>query len=106
MPESESNGDAEFGLVCPFWIDTDAYTDRDRQMFVCGYEFATIMHHARNSPEPFRSTIHRENESRLRMMCARFGWSCEIEACEAEHDPDGTWSYFEMTPRGEEPSNA
>ena len=29
----------EFSLEMPFFIDTDGYTDRDREMFVCGVEF-------------------------------------------------------------------
>ena len=89
---------AEWGPVCPFWIDTDAYTDRDRDMFVAGYEFAAVLRAIRETPGEYRTTIHRENESRVRMACARFGRRCEISPCEPEHDPDGTWSYLAIAP--------
>ena len=32
----------EYSLLMPFWIDTDGYTDRDREMFVCGVEFQMV----------------------------------------------------------------
>lgn len=40
MPDDES--DAEYALELPYWIDTDAYSDRDREMFVCGAEFTAL----------------------------------------------------------------
>jgi hypothetical protein len=34
--------DEGFGLVMPFVIDGDGYSDRDRAMFVAGYEFCQL----------------------------------------------------------------
>ena len=87
----------EWGLVQRFWIDTDAYSERDRLMFCCGVEFEMIRQNLKN-PEFTNSTIHRENESRVRMMIGGMGRACRIEQCEPEHDPDGTWSYLEVSP--------
>lgn len=94
-PDDEGPG---YGLVCPFWIDTDAYSDRDRSMFACGVEFAAILDHARDAPGPLSAVIHRENESRVRMLCGRFRRTCRIEPCGAQDDPAGTWSFLEIGP--------
>lgn len=88
----------DYHLMCPFWIDTDAYTDRDRLMFVAGYEFHLVLRHIRTDSGTLSTTIHRENESRIRMACGRFERVCKIDPCEPEHDPDGTWSYLEIGP--------
>ena len=76
--------DAEWGLVCPFWIDTDAYTDRDREMFVCGVEFQTVYADLKFGWEGKRP-VHRENESRFRMLLGKLGIRgtiCPIADCE------------------------
>lgn len=65
------NENCEFGLKLPFWIDTDGYSDRDRAMFVAGYEFATVVD-ALECNYPFSGPIHSENESRVRMACAQY----------------------------------
>lgn len=88
--------DHDFELVCPFWIDTDAYSPRDQLMFVAGYEFAILLRHIREEDGELLTTIHRENESRTRMACARFGRQCEMTTCELEHDPHGSWSYLKI----------
>lgn len=84
--ESDGNewnpDDSDYVMSCPFWIDTDSYTDRDRHMFVAGFEFATILRHIEEVDGPLETVIHRENESRVRMACGRFGRKCEI----AQHD--------------------
>ncbi len=85
----------EFNCVMPFWIDTDAYTPRDQEMFCAGYEFCQ-MYERMKLPAAYSTTIHRENESRFRMMAGRMKRQVKIEPCETEHDPDGTWSYFDM----------
>ena len=61
----------------PFFIDTDDYTDRDREMFVCGVEFQMV-YAVVKAGAPVRRPIHTENESRIRMMCARLGSRYEI----------------------------
>lgn len=81
-----------WGLALSFWIDTPAYSDRDRQMFVAGYEFCRIAEFLENDPNPFVMAMSRENESRVRMAAGKFGRKVLIEACAPEHDPDGTWN--------------
>jgi len=82
---------SDWKLEMPFWIDTDGYTDRDREMFCCGYEFRQIHSQAVLGLEVKRP-IHRDNESRVRMMCGKLGRKCEItphegyEGCEAWSD--------------------
>ncbi len=83
----------EFSLIMPFWIDTDAYTARDRDMFVAGYEFCQLYEQMKSSEE-FSATIHRENESRVRMIAGKMQRKISIEPCSLEHDPEGTWSYL------------
>jgi hypothetical protein len=87
-----------YGLIYPFWVDTDAYSDRDRAMFAAGFEFATILRHARFEAGPLATIIHRENESRVRMACGRSGRRCAIRPVEDAADPDGTWSYLTIGP--------
>lgn len=62
--------DDDYGLVQSFFIDTDAYSVRDRDMFVCGYEFAMVLDMADCGTLESRP-IHRENESRLRMALGK-----------------------------------
>jgi hypothetical protein len=84
-----------YRMSMPFWIDTDAYSDRDREMFVAGVEFEMIYCQL-EAGGPFKRTIHRENESRTRMMCGRLGRRCSIEACPESDDPDGHWSFLSV----------
>lgn len=86
--------DADWNLISPFWIDTDAYSDRDRLLFCCGYEFADLLQVIRHHDEEYHAAIHRENESRIRLACGRFGRKCVIDPCQLSHDPDGSWSYL------------
>lgn len=87
-----SDNEQKFSLEMPFWIDTDAYSDRDRLMFCCGVEFEMLRKQFQ-AGSPIKTTIHRDNESRVRMMAGRFHRSVRIVSCETDHDPDGTWSY-------------
>jgi hypothetical protein len=96
----------EFGLVCSFWIDTPAYSDRDRMMFVAGVEFQMVFDLVQETAEKIARTIHRENESRIRMMCAKFGRRCEVKACPPEHDPDGVYSYLVVFPSDRKPKDS
>ncbi len=82
----------EYSMVMPFWIDTDAYTDRDRAMFVAGVEFE-MLYRELKSGEPVSRTIHTENESRARMMAAKLGRQVKIEASGYEG-----WSFLEAAP--------
>ncbi len=85
----EPNDDA-WGLVLPFWIDTDGYSDRDRNMFVCGFEFCMIADDLKDGWSGCRP-IHRENESRVRLLCAHVGVACEIRQ-HTGYDGCETWS--------------
>lgn len=80
----------------PFWIDTDGYTDRDREMFVCGYEFYQLYWMAKCDEDSFSITIHRENSSRVRMMLGQLDRAGTVTNCEDKYDPDGTWAYLEV----------
>lgn len=93
-----SNGD--YRCEMPFWIDTDAYTDRDRRMFVCGVEFEMI-HSRVKAGWCGEHPIHRENESRIRMMCGRLGRRCLIEQGEG-FDGCEEWSYLTVFEDGSE----
>ena len=64
--------DANYDLVLPFWIDTDGYSDRDREMFVCGVEFSMIYTEVAAGRE-WNKPIHNENCSRVRMLCGKLG---------------------------------
>jgi len=87
---SDGEHQHEWEIALPFWIDTEAYSDRDRLLFVAGYEFALIVR-ALEAGDGVQRPIHRENESRARMLAGRFKRSCTItphvgyEGCE-------TWS--------------
>ena len=80
---------ADYEPVLSFWIDTEAYTDRDREMFVCGVEFAMIYETIKNKRDWYQC-IHVENESRVRMMCGKLGVPVRMERhCD-------TWTYCEI----------
>lgn len=71
------------------WIDTDGYTDRDRKMFVCGVEFQTI-YTVISDKRDWCQCIHTENESRVRMLCAKLGLPVKMNrACD-------TWTHCEI----------
>jgi len=67
-----------FSMDMPFYIDTDGYTDRDREMFVAGAEFMQQYTELRVLRGEHKATIMAENTSRVRLMCGRFGFECEI----------------------------
>lgn len=80
--------DAEYNCLMPFWIDTEAYTRRDRDMFVAGVEFEMLRQEL-TAGGPVTRTIHTENESRARMMAGKLGRKVTIEASGVEG-----WSYM------------
>jgi hypothetical protein len=92
--DCEDGEHKDWGLILPFWIDTDAYTDRDREMFVSGYEFAMLAALV-ESGESFQKPIHRENESRVRMLCGRRQRQCSITPHEG-YDGCETWSELKV----------
>ncbi len=86
-------GDHDFGLVMPFWIDTPGYSDRDREMFVCGVEFHLLLEEIKSGflgkrPIP----IHSENSGRVRMMCQKLGLHAVLTDCGVEG-----WVNLEVT---------
>jgi hypothetical protein len=83
--------DSDYEMVMPFWIDTEAYTARDKQMFVCGVEFEMLRQELM-AGIPVVRTIHSENESRARMMASRLGRKVELEPSGVEG-----WTYLKTT---------
>lgn len=74
-----SEPESQFIISIPFLIDGEAYTGRDRDMFVAGYEFCQLRTLLHDKPdEPIQKMIHTENDDRLRVLCHRFGRKCEI----------------------------
>lgn len=74
--------DDQYELVTPFWTDTDGYTDRDRVMFAAGFEFAELRRAMIACDCEGSRVIQTENESRVRMLCARYGYTCAITPCD------------------------
>lgn len=85
----------EYGLVMPFWIDTPAYSQRDKEMFVCGVEFQMVCDQFRDGWHGTRP-IHRENESRLRMAANKLGRRVIVSQHEG-YEGCETWSQLETT---------
>ena len=86
-----------YNLVMPFWIDTAGYTDRDREMFVCGVEFQMVYEQLKAGGS-FSRTIHRENSSRVRMMAAKMKRDVSVSlAAENGIEYDG-WAFMEAKP--------
>ena len=42
--------DKDWSPIMPFWVDTEGYTDRDREMFVCGIELQMIYDKIKEKP--------------------------------------------------------
>lgn len=80
-------------MEVPFWIDTDGYTVRDREMFVCGVEFEMVYRLLRNDWKGSRP-VHRENESRLRLLLGHLRVSGTVEA---HKDYEGCETWSELT---------
>lgn len=78
---------AEFELSLPFYIDTDSYSDRDRLMFVCGVEFSQVVYLIQSGWRGSRP-IHRENESRIRMVAKDLG----VKVTTSPYSDYETWS--------------
>lgn len=77
----DDEGSVEYGFIQSFFIDTDGYTDRDREMFVCGWEFCEIYYAAKSGNLTSR-TINSENSSRVRIMLSKKGIIHSIEPTE------------------------
>ena len=83
------SADANYGLLISFWIDTDAYSDRDRDMFTCGVEFHMV-YRAIKEKRGWCQCIRTENESRVRMLCAKLRVPVKLERC------CDTWTHCEI----------
>lgn len=89
---SESEG---YGMVMPFVIDGEGYSDRDRAMFVLGYEFCQLHVFLEENPgEGISKPVHLENEDRIRVLCGR------LERAHWFSRMDRTWSQLEISPIG------
>lgn len=54
-------------LACPFWIDTSGYSNRDRDMFVAGFEYGLIYCNLITG-RAFSAVFAAENFDRVRML--------------------------------------
>ena len=66
-------------VTYPCYIDTDGYTDRDREMFAAGAEYLVVCTLLLEGWKGVRP-IHAENESRFRMVSMKLGRVVEIES--------------------------
>lgn len=90
---NEENDDkAEYQLKTKFYIDTDGYSDRDRELFVCGFEFCMVVD-LEKSGARIERPIHRENTSRIRMHLGKIGRKFSIDDSD-EYDASGTWAWL------------
>lgn len=62
----------EWGLIRSFYIDTDGYTARDREMFVAGYEYCSVMDFIAKNRR-FNGPVNVENSSRYKMGIPKLG---------------------------------
>lgn len=81
------NSDWHTGM--PFWIDTDSYSQVDRDMFVCGVEFQMVYQTILEKRD-WDQCIHAENESRVRMMRGKLGVPVQMK----RHDDTWTHCYI------------
>lgn len=79
----------DFQASMPFWIETDGYSKRDREMFVCGAEFMIVFSLVRDGWRGVRR-IHNENQSRIRMMLGRLRIPYEMRRI------DANWTELEI----------
>ena len=78
----------EYHIEMPYWIDGPAYSDRDRDMFVNGAEFQMIYEIVKRQ-KWWEGNIHKDNESRIKMMCGKLNLKCEITSIDGYDE----WSY-------------
>ena len=79
----------EFQL--PAYVDTDGYSDRDREMFICGMEYQSIVEQMVEDDDIFDVWVHAENLSRLRMSAVVLDRLVNLIRSE------GTWSLIRIT---------
>lgn len=84
--------DGKWELQVPFLTDGDDFSDRDRVAFALGFEFAQLYYTWLIMDEPSPCDLHRENESRVRVMCSRMGKRCTITPV------DEIWSRVNLEP--------
>lgn len=78
-----SNPDDVF-LACPFWIDTDGYSPRDRDMFVAGFEYGLIYCNLVTG-KPCSLVFGVENFDRVRMLLAEHKRKYQIVTLNEEY---------------------
>jgi hypothetical protein len=82
----------EYECVLPFYIDTEGYSDRDRLMFVCGFEICQLVDQIKAGYRGARELpIHTENASRVRMMGKYLGVKIETRDSGTEG-----WTWIEV----------
>lgn len=74
-----------------FWVDTDGYSDREREMFVAGVEFQMV-YDSVSRGLGWNQCIRSENAPRVRMMCAKLGVSFALR------DEQHGWIQLDIDP--------
>ena len=92
----DENKEVTYTLVCPFYIDTDAYSDRDRLMFVAGFQFNEVYQAMKTVGNEIEFTIYRENESRIKLAAARLSRRVEIGHYNQKLDPDQIYAQLKI----------
>lgn len=69
-------------IFFPHYIDTEGYTQRDREMFLSGAEFHSIIRMLLE-PVPSHALFHAENSSRIRMLAGVRKRKILLESTEA-----------------------
>lgn len=82
----------------PFGIDGPEYTDRDREMFVLGFEYRQIQEYVRRYPNgPVLFCVHEGNADRVRRECEWALIRCEVQPVPEFSEPG--WVRVVLYPR-------
>ena len=83
--KNEVSDEGRWVLSTPFWIDTDGYSDRDREMFCAGVDYASLAKFLRKAKAGDVTVVLRENASRARMLAAHNKIVVTIEPLQETH---------------------
>ncbi len=68
-----------------FLLNGEAYTNRDKKMFLAGVEYCTIQHYLEVDKEPISRQIMNENVDRLMILCNKYGRTLNIERIDEDY---------------------
>ena len=89
-----SDEQQDHGLAIPSWIDTDGYSDREREIFLAGVEFDMVYQSILDG-KGWDQRIRFENWPRVRIMCAK------LEVALTATDKDQGWIHLNIKPEHE-----